>query len=318
MRESVKVLVTGGAGFIGSHVVDKLVSSGYGVRVIDNLSTGKLSNIKGHSGSGRVDFVRGDIKDVEFVRKCTRDVGAVVHLAAITSVPFSVSNPDFTYDTNVAGTLNLLISCAEEKVGKFVFISSCAVYGDPQCLPVNEKSPTSPISPYAESKLAAEHFCVGFHEKQLLKSVVLRLFNVYGPRQGVNDYSGVITRFVDRTKQRLPLVVYGDGSQTRDFVHVCDVVEAVLRSLESKDAEGEAFNIGSGKPTSVLELAEAVLELTGLNLEILCDKPRLGDIKHSYADISKAENLLRYRPKLSLREGLHALLAENELPLIGF
>jgi UDP-glucose 4-epimerase len=312
MRESVKVLVTGGAGFIGSHVVDKLVSSGYGVRVIDNLSTGKLSNIKGHIGSGRVDFVRGDIKDVEFVRKCTRDVGAVVHLAAITSVPFSVSNPDFTYDTNIAGTLNLLISCAEEKVGKFVFISSCAVYGDPQCLPVNEKCPTSPISPYAESKLAAEHFCLGFHEKRLLKSVVLRLFNVYGPRQGVNDYSGVMTRFVDRTKQRLPLVVYGDGSQTRDFVHVCDVVEAVLSSLENRDAEGEAFNIGSGKPTSVLELAEAVLELTGLNLEILYDKPRLGDIKQSYADISKAENLLRYRPKLSLREGLHSLLAENE------
>jgi UDP-glucose 4-epimerase len=183
---------------------------------------------------------------------------------------------------------------------------------------VNEKCPTSPISPYAESKLAAEHFCLGFHEKQLLKSVVLRLFNVYGPRQGVNDYSGVITRFVDRTKQRLPLVIYGDGSQTRDFVHVCDVVEAVLRSLDSKDAEGEVFNIGSGKPTSVLELAKTVIELTGLNLEILYDKPRLGDIKHSYAGISKAENLLGYRPRLSLRKGLRTLLAENELPLISF
>jgi len=314
-REGKKVLVTGGAGFIGSHIVDSLVNCGYGVRVIDDLSTGKLSNIEAHLRSGRVDFVRGDIKDAEFIRKCIRDVGAVVHLAAITSVPFSVKNPNFTYDTNVAGTLNLLISCAEEKVGKFVFISSCAVYGEPECLPVNEKCPTSPISPYAESKLAAEHFCLGFHEKQLLKSVVLRLFNVYGPRQGVNDYSGVITRFIDRSRQGLPLIIYGDGSQTRDFVHVSDVVEAVLGSLENRDAEGEVFNIGSGEPISVLELAKAVLELTGLNLETLYDKPRLGDIKYSYADISKAENLLRYRPRLSLREGLRTLLAENELPL---
>jgi UDP-glucose 4-epimerase len=316
MREN--VLVTGGAGFIGSHVVDSLVDCGYGVRVIDDLSTGKRSNIEGHLRSGRVDFVRGDIKDAEFVRKCFRDVGAVVHLAGITSVPFSVSNPNFTYDTNVAGTLNLLISCAEMKVGKFVFVSSCAVYGEPECLPVNEKCPTSPISPYAESKLAAEQFCLGFHEKQLLKAVVLRLFNVYGLRQSVNDYSGVITRFVDHSRQGSPLIIYGDGSQTRDFVHVCDVAEVILHSLGSKDAEGEVFNIGSGKPTSVLELAEAVLELTGLNLEILHDKPRLGDVKRSYADISKAESLLGYRPKLSLREGLHALLAENELPLTSF
>jgi UDP-glucose 4-epimerase len=204
------------------------------------------------------------------------------------------------------------------KVGKFVFVSSCAVYGEPECLPVNEKCPTSPISPYAESKLAAEQFCLGFHEKQLLKAVVLRLFNVYGLRQSVNDYSGVITRFVDHSRQGSPLIIYGDGSQTRDFVHVCDVAEVILHSLGSKDAEGEVFNIGSGKPTSVLELAEAVLELTGLNLEILHDKPRLGDVKRSYADISKAESLLGYRPKLSLREGLHALLAENELPLTSF
>src|SRR3989304_4990374 len=312
------VLVTGGAGFIGSHIVDRLVDCGYGVRVVDNLSTGKRSNIEDHLRRGRIDFVRGDIKDAEFVRKCIRDVGAVVHLAAVTSVPFSVSNPDFTYDANVAGTLDFLISCVEEKVGKFVFFSSCAVYGEPECLPVNEKSSMSPISPYAESKLVAEHFCLGFHERRLLKSIVLRLFNVYGPRQRVNDYSGVITRFIDRSRQGLPLIIYGDGSQTRDFVHVSDVVEAVLSSLKNKDAEGEVFNIGSGAPPSVLELAKAVLELTGLNLEILYDKPRLGDIKHSYADISKVEKLLGYGPKLSLREGLRTLLAENGLPLRSF
>jgi UDP-glucose 4-epimerase len=317
-REDKKVLVTGGAGFIGSHVVDRLVNCGFGVRVVDDLSTGRLSNIEGHLRRGRVDFVQGDIRDPELTEKCVHDVDAVIHLAAITSVPFSVENPHFTYDTNVGGTLNLLTSCAEVKVDKFVFVSSCAVYGEPESLPVNERCQTSPISPYAESKLAAEHFCVGFHERQLLKSVVLRLFNVYGPRQGVNDYSGVITRFVDQTKQKSPLVVYGDGSQTRDFVHVSDVVEAVLCSLESEDAEGEVFNIGSGKPTTILELAQAILELTGVNSEILHGEPRLGDIKHSYADVSKAEKLLGYKPKLSLRQGLHTLLAENEPPLASF
>jgi UDP-glucose 4-epimerase len=305
-----EVLVTGGAGFIGSHVVDSLVDCGYGVRVVDDLSTGKLSNIEAHLRSGRVDFVRGDVKDAGFVRKCVRGVGAVVHLAAVTSVPFSVDNPGFTYDTNVAGTLNLLILCAEERVGKFVFTSSCAVYGEPECLPVNEKCPTSPISPYAESKLAAERFCLGFHEKRLLRSVVLRLFNVYGPRQGVNDYSGVITRFIDRSRQGLPLIIHGDGSQTRDFVHVFDVVEAVLSSLENEDAEGEVVNIGSGVPISVLELAKTVLELTGSNLEILYDKPRLGDVKYSYADVSKAARLLGYKPKFSLKNGLRSLLGE--------
>jgi UDP-glucose 4-epimerase len=172
---------------------------------------------------------------------------------------------------------------------------------------------TEPVSPYAASKLVAEHFCLGFHEKQLLKSVVLRLFNVYGPRQGINDYSGVITRFIDRCKQGLPLVVYGDGSQTRDFVNVCDVVEAVLSAMENKAAEGEVFNIGFGEPVSIRGLAEAFLELAGLNLEVINEEPRLGDIKHSYADISKAEKLLGYRPKVSLRDGLRTLLAENVL-----
>jgi UDP-glucose 4-epimerase len=307
------ILVTGGAGFIGSHVVDRLVNSHYGVRVIDNLSTGNLSNIKKHIDSGRVSFVKGDIRDAQFVKDCARNVSAVIHLAAITSVPFSVENPDLTYDTNVAGTLNLLISSAEEKVAKFVFISSSAVYGEPDYLPIDENHVTKPISPYAESKLEAERFCMGFHEKQLLRAVVLRLFNVYGLRQGINDYSGVITRFINRGKQGLPLVVYGDGSQTRDFVNVCDVVEAILSAVDNKVAEGEVFNIGSGDPISICDLAKAILELAGLNLEIVCEKPRLGDITHSYTTISKAEKLLGYRPKVSLRDGLRTLLPENVL-----
>ena len=313
MPKTQKVLVTGGAGFIGSHMVDQLVNKGYAVRVIDNLSTGSLTNIKPLVENGKIDFVKGDIRDTSLVKQTIKDVDVVFHFAAITSVPFSVENPQVTYETNVAGTLNLLASCARQKVSKFIFISSCAVYGEPKYLPVDEKHPKCPISPYAESKLAAENYCLGFHERQLCCSIVLRLFNVYGPRQGLNEYSGVITRFIERAKKKMPLVVYGDGSQTRDFVNVHDVVDAVLASMEKREAEGEVFNIGSGKPTSINELAKTVLGLSGINTAISYEPPRVGDIKNSYADISRAQKLLGYQPKFSLTKGLEAMLAENAL-----
>lgn len=306
-----RVLVTGGAGFIGSHLVDRLVSGNYSVRVIDDLSTGKLENIKVHVDSGKVDFIRGDIRDAELVKECVKDIDVIVHLAAVTSVPFSVKEPHLTYETNVTGTLNLLTSAAEEKVDKFIFISSCAVYGEPRYLPVDEKHSTTPISPYSESKLAGERYCLDFHKKRLLKSVVLRLFNVYGPRQGLNDYSGVITRFIDRSRQRMPLVIYGDGSQTRDFVNVYDVSQAILQALENEAATGQVFNIGFGAPTSINKLAKSILELADLNLEILHDKPRSGDVKKSFANISKAEKLLGYKPQFSLKDGLSTLFSEE-------
>jgi UDP-glucose 4-epimerase len=189
-----------------------------------------------------------------------------------------------------------------------VFVSSCAVYGDPEFLPVDEGCKANPISPYAESKFLAERYCLRFDKQKLLRSVVLRFFNVYGPRQGLNDYSGVITRFVDRVRKKEPLVVYGDGSQTRDFVSVHDIVEAVLASMRSFAAQGQVFNIGSGKPTSINELAKTVLELAGVDLEIRHEKPRVGDIKDSYADISKAKKVLGYMPRVGLREGLEGLI----------
>jgi UDP-glucose 4-epimerase len=310
-----KVLVTGGAGFIGSHLVDRLVKDSYDVRVIDDLSTGRLDNIQGHLSSGKVDFVKGDIRDASLVRKTLDGVDVVVHLAALTSVPFSVENPDLTFDVNLLGTLNLLRSSIAERVDRFVFVSSCAVCGDPEFLPVDEEARTDPISPYAGSKLVAERYCLGFQERQLLGSVVLRFFNVYGPRQGMNDYSGVITRFIEFSKQGLPLIVYGDGSQTRDFVNVHDIVEAVLVSMKHNAAEGEIFNIGSGKPTSINELAKTVLGLAGLDLEVRYEKSRAGDIKDSYADISKAKKFLGYEPRVCLRDGLRALLEEKLVAL---
>ena len=302
-----KVLVTGGAGFIGSHVVDRLVSDDFVVRVIDNLSTGKLANISQHLGKGAVDFIEADIRDFELVRKYVHDVDAVIHLAAITSVSFSVKQPEMTFETNVTGTLNLLNCCLEAETSKLVFISSCAVYGEPKYLPVDELHPTKPISPYAESKLLGERHCLDFHNKRILKSVILRLFNVYGPRQGVNDYSGVITKFIDRSKQKKPLIIYGDGSQTRDFVSVYDVVEAVLKALGNEDALGEIFNIGFGAATSVNDLAKCLLDLARLNLNLSYKEPRVGDIKNIFADISKAEMLLGYKPAVSLQSGLRAL-----------
>jgi len=305
--------VTGCAGFIGSHLVDKLVDNCYAVKVVDNLSTGNLANIRNHVETGKIDFIKGDICDASLVKQTIEDVDTVFHLAAQTSVPFSMKNPQLTYETNVAGTLNLLAACARQKVHKLVLVSSCAVYGEPRYLPVDEKHPSCPISPYAESKLAAERYCLGFRERRLCCSVVMRLFNVYGPRQGLNDYSGVITKFIERSKQKLPLVVYGNGSQTRDFVNVQDVVDVFLASMEKSEAEGEVFNVGTGKPTSINELAKTILELSGVNTTVSYHAPRLGDITNSYADISKAQKILGYQPKFSLTKGLEAMLAENAL-----
>jgi UDP-glucose 4-epimerase len=307
---ALKVLVTGGAGFIGSHVVDRLVKEGCSVRIIDNLTTGRLENIQEHLNLASVDFCKGDIRDPSFVKECLLGIDAVVHLAALVSVPLSVENPAMTLDINLAGTLNLLRYSVREGVDRFVFISSCSVCGDPQILPVTEQTPVNPISPYAESKLLGERYCLGFSDRGLLRSVVLRFFNVYGPRQRMNDYSGVITRFMDQCRQKLPLTIYGDGSQTRDFVNVKDAAAAVWASIGSNLA-GEVFNVGSGKPTSISLLAKTVLELRGDDLEICYEKARVGDIKDSYADINKARSLLGYEPTVSLKDGLQDLIEKG-------
>ena len=306
-------MVTGGAGFIGSHVVEKLVARDYGVRVLDNLSTGKLSNINPELLSKKVEFVKGDIRDAQLVEKCVKDADYVIHLAAQTSVPFSVENPDLNNDINVHGTSNLLQSSADSKVSKFIFISSCAVYGNPIYLPVDEKHSTCPISPYAQSKLASENQCLALNRQRLLRSTVLRLFNVYGPKQGLSEYSGVITKFIDKIKQKSPLTIYGDGSQTRDFVYVEDVANAVLLALENRESDGGVFNIGTGKATTVQALAETMLSLTRENVAITNFPERVGDIKDSYANIHHAVNQLGYQPAFSLRDGLKALLNEHGL-----
>jgi UDP-glucose 4-epimerase len=307
MADGEKVLVTGGAGFVGCHVVEGLVSAGCMVTVLDNLSSGKLGNIDESLRTGGARFVEGDVTDSKVVEECVDGVDAVVHLAAVSSVPFSVESPALTYKTNAGGTLNVLNACVRAKVGRFVFASSCAVYGEPRRLPVKESYAMRPVSPYATSKVQAERHCVDFQERKLLKTVILRLFNVYGPRQAASEYAGVITSFVDRARRGLPLVVYGDGTQTRDFIHVRDVSEFFLRVLEAKKAVGRVFNVGFGKRVSVNELAKEVLELADLDLPIVYKKPREGDLRHMFADVSRARRLLGFGAKVTLDDGLRTV-----------
>ena len=303
-----RVLVTGGAGFIGSHLVTRLLKEGFEVVMLDNLSTGSLEKLKLCLENENFRFVKGSIVDEQVVRDALRDVEAVFHLAAITSVPYSVEYPDVTREVNVDGTRKLLEECLSAGVERFIYVSSCAVYGEPEYLPIDEKHPARPVSPYAESKLEAERLCREFQKAYGLKTTIVRPFNVYGPRMKGGRYGGVIARFIERLRSNKPPIIYGDGTQTRDFVHVWDIINALMHTLNNQKAIGEIFNVASGVATSIGQLAKLVMELSGVDgLKPLYRPARNGDIKHSYADISKAKARLGYEPKISLREGVAAL-----------
>lgn len=303
------ILVTGGAGFIGSHLVDRLLKDGFNVTVLDDLSTGKLDNLAGHKDEENFYFIRGDIRDSDLVKRALKDVDAVFHEAALVSVSRSVKAPILTNEVNVTGTLNLLKACLDSDVKRFIFSSSTAIYGDTKTLPISEDAVPQPISPYAVSKLAAENYTRVFYEVYGLETVCLRYFNVYGPRQEYGPYSGVITIFINRLKQGKPPIVYGDGEQTRDFVEVQDVVEANLLALKKKDAVGQIINIATGLPTTVNQLAKLLQEIMGrTELKPVHAEPRLGDIRYNYADIGRARKILGYKPKVSLKAGLTRLV----------
>ncbi len=305
---NLRTLVTGGAGFIGSHLVDRLIKEDYEVAVLDDFFSGKMENIKQHLDSGKFSLIKGDVRNLDDIKDAIRDADAVFHLAAIASVPISVENPLLVNDVNVKGTLNLLKASLEAHVERFIYASSCAVYGESRYLPLDEKHPTSPMSPYAASKLAAEYHCKVFYENYGLNTLCLRYFNVYGPRQVEGFYSGVIMQFVDRLEQGKPPIIYGDGEQTRDFVHVSDVVEANLLALDCQSS-GRVINVGSGRSTAINELARVLIGLSGRNdLKPMYMSPRRGDIRNSYADINKAKRELDYRPTVTLEEGLRTLL----------
>jgi len=306
-----KALVTGGAGFIGSHLVDKLMEKEFEVVVLDNFSTGNLENLRSHIGKENFRIIKGDIRNKADVKKAAKDVDYIFHLAAIISVELSIKNPLLVNEVNVCGTLNILEESLKLNLKRFVYLSSCAVYGNPAYLPIDEEHPTKPLSPYGVSKLTAEHYCMVFYRIYGVQTVCLRLFNVYGPRQSSGPYSGVITKFIDRLKCGKPPIIYGDGEQTRDFIFVGDVVDACLHAISCRNCVGEAINVGSGMETSINELARIISGLFGMRkIKPVYTKPRIGEVRRSCADISKAEKLLGLKPRISLKEGLRKLVAE--------
>ena len=298
-------LVTGGAGFIGSHISDRLLADGHRVRILDNLSTGKRENIP---PSDNVELIVGDVGDYDTVRAAMQDVDFVYHEAAIASVPETVGNPLASERVNYRGTLNILETARHAGVKRVVLACSAAVYGDLPQLPKREDMAVKPMSPYAVDKLASEQACQMYTGLYGLETVSLRYFNVFGPRQDPSSpYSGVISIFSDTLKQRKQPCIYGDGEQTRDFVYVSDVVEANIRAATAPSAAGKAINIATGGKLSINELLMTICNIQGQPFEPTYQPGRQGDIRHSRADISAAREYLDWQPVVGFEAGLRKL-----------
>lgn len=284
------ILVTGGAGFIGSNLVDALLARGYAVRVLDNLSTGKRENLPQD-----VELIVGDVADADCVRRAVQGCRAVVHLAAVASVQASVDDPIGTHQSNLVGTLNLCEAMREAGVKRVLFASSAAVYGNNgEGQAIDEDTPKAPLTPYAADKLASEHYLDFYRRQHGLEPVVFRFFNIFGPRQDPSSpYSGVISIFTERAQKGLPIAVFGDGEQTRDFVYVGDLVEVLVQALESPEAAEGAVNVGLNQATSLNQLLEAIGDVLGGLPEVSYQASRSGDIRHSRAN--NARLVQRYR-----------------------
>ncbi len=304
-----KVCVTGAAGFIGSHLVDRLLDEHFDVTAIDDLSSGRLENIRHNFGKRNFRFVNCDILDFKSIRSLVKDVEVIFHEAALTNVQRSMRDPYLTNSINVVGTLNLLRVALESGVRRFVYASSAAVYGD-VAPPQAEDTTTNPISPYGFSKLVAEKYVIMYNDLYDLGTICLRYFNVYGSRQNVeSQYSGVVTKLIKRLLENKPLIVYGDGRQSRDFISVQDVIEANMLAIENKNAIGHVFNIGTARAVSINELASLILESANKDSDrIRHTKAKRGDIMHSCADITEAEKILGFGPKNQLEKELPKLI----------
>ncbi len=330
-----KYLVTGGAGFIGSHIVDALVEEGHNVVVLDNLSSGHKENLS--KVWKNICFVEGDVRDAETCLKAAESCDGIFHEAALVSVPDSINRPRDNHDINITGTLNVLEAARINGVKRVVFASSAAIYGDNPELPKREDMLPEPKSPYAMAKLTGEYYLKVYAECFGLETVALRYFNVFGPRQDPSSmYSGVISIFSERIAKGLPITIYGDGQQTRDFVNVADVVRANRLAMQVDSQRSEdggqradtisphqpstnnhqltsgnfvALNVATGSQTSLLQLLGALGEICGTKPEVNFSAERPGDIEHSLADISKVRNFLGYDPKVSLKEGLEELVS---------
>jgi UDP-glucose 4-epimerase len=302
------VLVTGGAGFIGSNLVDALVESGRSVQVLDNLSTGNERNLAQAGKTGRVRISKADVTNRARVERLLRSAPTIVHLAAESRAVTAAKYPERTNKVNGEGTLNLLQAARTARASRFVLASSAGVYGESERPVQNESDTPKPISVYGASKLAAEAYCAAFNAQFQLPTCILRLFNVYGPRQAATEEAAVISKFMRRIGRGLAPQIYGDGQQTRDFVHVRDVVAAIIRSLEVPETAGQVINVGTGVRTSVLELAGLMSSLLGsANLTPQHLPARTGDIRNSCADVQRMQRILGLHARVGLREGLAGL-----------
>jgi nucleoside-diphosphate-sugar epimerase len=295
-------LVTGGAGFIGSHLAEELVRRGERVRVADSLITGKRQNL---SHLPDVEFIEGDLADADVARRAVEGMDYVLHQAAIPSVPRSVQDPITSNRANIDAALNVLVAARDAGVRRVVYAGSSSAYGDTPTLPKVETMPTAPLSPYALQKLVAEQYCQMFTKLYGLETVTIRYFNVFGPRQDPSSpYSGVISLFISALAEGRQPTIYGDGGQTRDFTYVANVVDGVLRACHASQASGEVINVATGGRISLNELFQTLRSLTGAKVEPIYQETRAGDVRDSQADIGKARRLLGYEPSVGLADGL--------------
>ncbi len=304
-----QVFVTGGAGFIGQHLVKYLLEKKNKVIIYDSMINSSMITISNMKKLG-ARFIKGNITDFNHIKKSITDSDIVIHLAAHIDVNDSVNNPQYAHNVNVTGTLNVLMACVEKKIKNVIAPSSAAVYGDQKDLPISENSYTNPISPYGATKLAMEHYLQAFSNCYDLNCISLRLFNVYGSGQ-TSSYAGVITKFLQNIKQKKPLVIFGDGSNTRDFVSIQDVVQAFDKSIKNiDDKKGRFYNIASGKYVSIKDLAQMMIDISEKKIPIIYKKPKKGDIIHSQVSVWLAKKELGYIPKIELKEGLEGLIKE--------
>lgn len=305
-----KIFVTGGNGFIGKYTVKGLLNAGNKVAIYDNLKNSSKSDANSLIRSG-AKFIKGDILDYRLLSRSINDFDVVVHLAGQTDVQESIKNPEITHAVNVTGTMNLLRACMKNNVKNIVAASSAAVYGEPSKQPISEDSLTNPISPYGASKLSMEYYLKSFSNCYNLNCISLRFFNVYGEGQ-TDAYAGVITKFMKSIQNNKPLIVFGDGKNTRDFVSVKDVVDAIQLSIKKINGKkGDVYNIGSGKHITIKELAKAMISISGKSLSIKHILAKKGDIRKSQPAIGRARKELRYNPKIDLKYGLEELVTHK-------